>query len=70
MKIGVDVDGVLTDLESYQLKYGKKYFKNVTDINEDGYDICDIFHCSKEESEAFGLNTFGNIVFMNQFVLV
>ena len=53
MKIGVDVDGVLTDLESYQLKYGKKYFKNVTDINEDGYDICDIFHCSKEESEAF-----------------
>ena len=26
MKIGFDVDGVLTDLENYQLKYGKKYF--------------------------------------------
>lgn len=53
MKIGIDVDGVLTDLESYQLKYGKKYFKDVTDINEDGYDICDIFHCSRAEREKF-----------------
>ena len=26
MRIGLDVDGVLTDLEGYQLKYGKKYF--------------------------------------------
>ena len=53
MKIGIDVDGVLTDLESYQLKYGKKYFKNVKDINESGYDICDIFHCDKEKASSF-----------------
>lgn len=53
MRIGVDVDGVLTDLESYQLKYGKKYFKDVKDIDENGYDICDIFHCSREEREKF-----------------
>lgn len=53
MRIGVDVDGVLTDLESYQLKYGKKYFKNVKDIDENGYDICDIFHCTKKEENAF-----------------
>lgn len=53
MRIGVDVDGVLTGLESYQLKYGKKYFKNVKDIDETAYDICDIFHCSQEEREKF-----------------
>lgn len=53
MRIGVDVDGVLTNLEEYQLKYGKKHFKNVTDVDENGYDICDIFHCSREEREKF-----------------
>lgn len=53
MRIGVDVDGVLTDLEAYQLKYGKKYFKDAKDIDETGYDICDIFHCTKEEADAF-----------------
>lgn len=53
MKIGVDVDGVLTDLEAYQLKYGKKYFKDVSNIDETAYDICDIFHCSREEREKF-----------------
>ena len=53
MRIGVDVDGVLTNLEEYQLKYGKKHFKNVTDVDENAYDICDIFHCSREEREKF-----------------
>lgn len=56
MKIGLDVDGVLTNMQEYQLKYGKKYFlkKNPNlEINENGYDICDIFHCSKEEREKF-----------------
>lgn len=53
MKIGLDVDGVLTNLEEYQLKYGKKYFKNVKDIDETGYDICDIFHCTRDEREKF-----------------
>ncbi len=53
MKIGIDVDGVLTNLEEYQLKYGKKYFKDIKDIDETGYDICDIFHCSEAEREKF-----------------
>lgn len=56
MKIGLDVDGVLTDLEGYQLKYGKKYFlkrKPNLKINAAGYDICDIFHCTKSEREKF-----------------
>lgn len=56
MKIGLDVDGVLTNLEEYQLKYGKKYFLKKNPnlvIDETGYDICDIFHCTKEEREKF-----------------
>lgn len=53
MRIGFDVDGVLTYLEEYQLKYGKKHFKNVQNVDETKYDICDIFHCSKKEREEF-----------------
>ena len=29
MNIGIDVDGVLTDLEKFQLENGKKYFARV-----------------------------------------
>lgn len=53
MRIGFDVDGVLTNLEKYQLEYGKKYFKDAKNIDETAYDICDIFHCSREEREKF-----------------
>ena len=41
-KIGVDVDGVLTYLEEYQLKTGKKYFKT-QDFDETKYDILKLF---------------------------
>lgn len=56
MNIGIDVDGVLVDVQSYQLKYGKRYFceKLHRDIiNPKGYDICDIFDCTREEREKF-----------------
>ena len=53
MKIGFDVDGVLTDLENYQLEYGKKYFGEDKLVNENGYTIQEIFGCSKEEEEKF-----------------
>lgn len=26
MKIGIDIDGVLTDIEQWQLDYGSKFF--------------------------------------------
>ena len=26
MRIGIDIDGVLTDIEQWQLDYGSKYF--------------------------------------------
>lgn len=50
MNIGIDVDGVLVDVENYQLKYEKKYFfnKHQREIkNPKGYDICDIVDCTK-----------------------
>ena len=55
MKIAFDVDGVLTDLESFQLKYGKKYFKDKLpeEINEEEIDIQGIFNCTKTEREKF-----------------
>ncbi len=56
MNIGIDVDGVLVDVERFQLRYGKKYFcdklhRNIK--NPKGYDICDIFDCTKKEREKF-----------------
>lgn len=53
MRIGVDVDGVLTYLLRYQLKYGKKYFKNCKKINENEIDIEGIFGCTHKEREKF-----------------
>lgn len=55
MNIGIDVDGVLTNLEEYQLKYGRKYFKDIPEdkIDETKIDIQEIFGCTKEEREKF-----------------
>ena len=51
-KIGIDVDGVLTYLEEYQLKTGKKYFKT-QDFDETKYDIQDIFNVTKKERKVY-----------------
>ena len=55
MRIGVDVDGVLTNIEKYQLHYGKKYFKNMKeeDLNLNEYDVEQIFNCSHKERNKF-----------------
>ena len=55
MRIGIDIDGVLTDVEQWQLDFGGKFFskfnKNV--INKDGYEIAEIFNVSAELDEQF-----------------
>ena len=55
MRIGIDIDGVLTDVEQWQLDFGGKFFskfnKNV--INKDGYEIAEIFNVSDELDEQF-----------------
>ena len=56
MNIGIDVDGVLVDMESYQMKYGKRYFEDKLGMkkkNPAGYDIEDIYGCTHEQREKF-----------------
>jgi len=56
MNIGIDIDGVLTDIQSYNMKHApafflKKFGKEVKDAGK--YDIRDIFDCSQEELIAY-----------------
>lgn len=56
MKIGIDVDGVLNNIEKFQLDYGKKFFKskyNMDIVNENGYGIKEIFDCTDEQEIEF-----------------
>lgn len=64
MKIGFDVDGVLTDLENYQLEYGKKYFGEDKLVNEDEIDIKEMFNCTKQEREKFWIKYIWKYCFM------
>ena len=60
LNIGIDVDGVLTNLEKFQLENGKKYFGETSIVNEKAYDIFLDVVLRKEKN--FGLNISGNIV--------
>ena len=56
MKIGIDIDGVLTDIEKWQLDYGSKfyyenYYKGV--VNSKGYETDEIFDSSRECDNLF-----------------
>lgn len=55
MRIGIDIDGVLTDIEKFQIEYGSKYFykKNKHIANYKGYETTDIFGVSLKEDDEF-----------------
>ena len=55
MKIGIDIDGVLTDIEQWQLDCGGKFFSklNKSIVNKDGYEITEIFNVSDELDSQF-----------------
>lgn len=58
MNIGLDIDGCLTDIETFHLKYGvpffeKKFHKEI--VNEYGKSIRQLFDCSKKEEAKFWL---------------
>lgn len=57
MIIGVDCDGVLTDMSAYIYEYGEKYFKRKPS-NLDGYSTAEIFDCSDKDEFRFGLRYF------------
>lgn len=61
MRIGIDIDGVLTDLEGFYRDYVTRYrflhgVKGNININE--YMICDAYHISKEQDIDFFTNDF------------
>ena len=56
MKIGIDIDGVLTDEQRYVLDYGSAYFtkRNIPyKIHDDIYDSKEIFEVSEVDYDAF-----------------
>lgn len=56
MRIGIDIDGVLTDIEKWQLDYGSKfYYENYNKriVNHIGYDTNEIFDSSKDCDDLF-----------------
>ena len=56
MRIGIDIDGVLTDLEQWQLDYGSKFYfeKYGKEIqNNEGYETTDIFKVDSKLDDEF-----------------
>lgn len=54
--IGLDIDGVLTDIHKFQLEKGEKFLKEKFQrdvVNRDAQDIDEIFECNEKESRAF-----------------
>lgn len=57
MKIGIDCDGVLTDMSAYIYEYGEKWFKRKP-TNPAGYSTAEVFGCTEKEEFRFGLKYF------------
>ena len=57
MNIGFDIDGVLTDFETFVATYGAKFLKkkiknvNIENINE--HDVSEMFQCSQQDEDEF-----------------
>ena len=57
MIIGVDCDGVLTDMSAFILTCGGKWF-NRAPSDPSGYGVTDAFGCTEREEIQFGLHYF------------
>ena len=58
MNIGLDIDGCLTDIETFHLRYGVPFFEkkfNKSVVNEYGKSIRQLFDCTKKEEARFWL---------------
>ena len=58
MRIGIDIDGVITNLEQFELDYGTKFIQEIgkgkiSDIS--AYEIRDTFKLTKQEEDEFWL---------------
>lgn len=57
MIIGVDADGVLTDMQEFNYQCGKQYFKKEI-VDPAGYSVKEIFGVGKVEELFYGLQYF------------
>jgi uncharacterized HAD superfamily protein len=56
MKIGIDVDGVLTDMQGFNNRNAPRFFAlafNRSVVNENANDIRDMFNCQEKEYKAY-----------------
>lgn len=56
MRIGIDIDGVITDIEQWQLDYGSKFFyenHNLNIKNYKGYETKEIFNVDENLDDNF-----------------
>lgn len=55
MRIGIDIDGVLTNIEQWQLDCGGKFLSKIDKsiVNRDGYEITKIFEVTDELESQF-----------------
>ena len=65
MRIGIDIDGVLTDIEKWQLDYGSKFYfekygKEILD--NEGYETTDIFKVDSKFDDEFWTEYFKEYV--------
>ena len=55
MRIGIDIDGTLTDIEKFQLDFGSKFFSeyNKFIVNPYGYESAEVFNVNDELDNKF-----------------
>lgn len=57
MIIGIDADGVLTDMSGFNYKYGEIFWRRKP-VNLAGYNTAEIFRISRIQEFMFGLKCF------------
>lgn len=57
MRIGIDIDGTLTDIASFQLEEGKKFFGREA-VHNDKLSVKDMFDCTDDEENLFWKKNF------------
>ena len=55
MRIGIDIDGTLTDIEKFQLDFGSKFFSeyNKFIVNPNGYESAEVFNVDDKLDNKF-----------------
>ena len=57
LKVGIDADGVLTDMSEFLIREGKEFFKKQPK-DSDAYSVDEMFEITKIQKIRFGLTVF------------